>query len=170
MMAVEHYYLMAQYNQWMNQKLYQLCATIPDEERKKDRGAFFQSIHGTLDHILYGDKVWMGRFRQQPFSANINQWLYENFEELKQERERMDHEILEWTKQLSPDWLASNFEYKSKLYGKTKIIPAWILVSHLFNHQTHHRGQLTTLLTQLGYDYGSTDLPWMPALDEMNRE
>lgn len=169
MMAIEHYYLMAQYNQWMNQKLYQLCATIPDEERKKDRGAFFPSVHGTLDHILCGNKVWMGCLQQEPFAGNINQRLYDDFEALKQEREEMDRQILEWTNQLSPDWLASNFEYQSNLYGKTKIIPTWILVTHFFNYQTHHRGQLTTLLSQLGYDYGSTDLPWMPALDEFNQ-
>lgn len=158
---------MAQYNQWMNQRLYKLCATIPEEERKKERGAFFKSIHGTLDHLLYGDKAWLSRFVNQPFSGNIKELLYTNFEELRQEREKTDQQIIEWTQQLSSEWLAAPFEFYSRAYQKNRTLPAWTLVVHLFNHQTHHRGQLTTLLNQLGYDYGITDLPWMPCLDEI---
>jgi uncharacterized damage-inducible protein DinB len=59
---LSYYQLMADYNHWMNQKLYAICAEIPDEKRKEDLGAFFQSIHGTLNHLLYGDRAWMGRF------------------------------------------------------------------------------------------------------------
>jgi uncharacterized damage-inducible protein DinB len=157
--------LMAQYNQWMNQKLYAICAEIPDEERKQDRGAFFKSIHGTLNHLLEGDRIWVGRFTGKPLSSRkLGEELYSDFEQLRQEREQFDQEILDWAKTLSAEWLAQPFEYTSKVDGKTRTLPTWVLVTHLFNHQTHHRGQLTTLLSQMGHDPDVTDLPWLPSL------
>jgi len=153
---------MATYNQWMNQKLYAICAEIPDVERKRDRGAFFKSIHGTLDHLLYGDRAWLGRFTNQPFATKgIGQELHSDFAELRQDRETCDREIIVWAETVSQSWLEQSFEYTSNVDGKTRVLPTWVLVTHLFNHQTHHRGQLTTLLSQLGYDPGVTDLPWL---------
>ncbi|HEY9699911.1 MAG TPA: DinB family protein [Trichocoleus sp.] len=157
------YILLAEYNQWMNQKLYAVCAEIPDEKRKEDLGAFFKSIHGTLNHLLFGDRVWLGRFTGQPFAANVGQELYADFAELRQERVQTDQQIYDWATQLSLDWLNQPFEYTSNIDRKTRILPNWVLVTHLFNHQTHHRGQLTTLLSQLGHDLGVTDIPWMPS-------
>ena len=82
-----HFELMARYNQWMNAKLYQICADIPDSDRKRDLGAFFKSIHGTLNHLLYGDKAWMGRFTGRPFTVTlIGQALCNDFEQLQAER------------------------------------------------------------------------------------
>lgn len=161
-----HFELLARYNQWMNEKLYQVCAEIPDQKRKEDLGAFFQSIHGTLNHLLYGDKAWMGRFTGHPYSITvIGQDLYDNFEELREERIKTDQEILEWSNSLSVEWLESPFEYTSNVDQKTRVLPTWILVTHLFNHQIHHRGQLTTLIKQLGYEPGITDFPWLPELE-----
>jgi len=160
-----HFELLARYNQWMNEKLYQVCAEIPDQKRKEDLGAFFQSIHGTLNHLLYGDKAWMGRFTGHPYSITvIGQNLYEDFEKLREERIKTDQNIIEWSRSLSTDWLTSPFEYTSNVDQKTRVLPTWILVTHLFNHQTHHRGQVTTLIKQLGYEPGVTDLPWLPEL------
>jgi uncharacterized damage-inducible protein DinB len=157
-----YYELMADYNHWMNQKLYAICAEIPDEKRKENLGAFFKSIHGTLNHLLYGDRAWMGRFIGISFSGNqMGQDLYENFDELRLERNITDQQIIAWAKTLSSEWLAQSFEYTSNVDGKTRILPTWVLVTHMFNHQTHHRGQLTTLLSQLGYDPSVTDLPFM---------
>lgn len=155
---------MAEYNQWMNQKLYRICAEIPDEIRKQDRGAFFKSVHGTLNHLLFGDRIWMGRFIDKPFVAKIGDELCSDFAQLQQEREITDRQILEWAQQLSSEWLEQPFTYRSGVDGKMRTMPAWVLVTHMFNHQTHHRGQLTTLLSQLGYDPGVTDLPWLPSL------
>jgi uncharacterized damage-inducible protein DinB len=76
----------------------------------------------------------------------------------------MDRRILDWTRQLAPERLAEPFAYTSLSDRKTRTRPFWVLVVHLFNHQTHHRGQLTTLLSQLGHDYGTTDLPYLPGL------
>ncbi|NJL39426.1 MAG: damage-inducible protein DinB [Leptolyngbyaceae cyanobacterium SM1_4_3] len=163
--------LMSRYNHWVNQKLYAICAEIPDEERKQDRGAFFKSIHGTLNHLLYGDRVWMGRFTEKPFSSpGMGRDLHSDFEQLRQEREQVDQEILAWANDLSAEWLAQPFNYTSGIDRKTRTLPTWVLVTHLFNHQTHHRGQLTTLLSQMGHDLGVTDLPWMPEPDVVNQQ
>ena len=165
------YQLMAEYNCWMNQNIYQVCESIPDEQRKQDRGAFFKSIHGTFNHLLYGDKVWMGRFTNQPFSGtSLSQELYADFAELRAEREQTDQQILDWSKTLDPDWLSQRFEYVSQSDQKRRVMPAWILVTHLFNHQTHHRGQVTTLIKQLGYEPGVTDIPWMPGVSGLGSE
>ena len=160
-----HFGLIADYNQWMNSKLYALCASLSDEERKRDRGAFFKSIHGTLNHLLYGDLAWMSRFTGQPPEVpSLGVELFSDFESMRRERVRLDVEILSWAKALSPEWLSRPIMYSSKVDGRTRTRPAWVLVVHLFNHQTHHRGQLTTLLTQAGIDPGVTDLPWLPSL------
>jgi uncharacterized damage-inducible protein DinB len=160
-----YYETMAEYNHWMNQKLYGICALIPDEKRREDLGAFFKSIHGTLNHLLFGDRAWMGRFIGEPFTAKIGQELYANFDELRQQQELTDTQIIEWSKNISPEWLNQPFQYTSGVDGKTRILPVWVLVTHMFNHETHHRGQLTALLSQLGYNPGVTDLPFLPCLN-----
>ncbi|MBD0336601.1 MAG: damage-inducible protein DinB [Cyanobacteria bacterium Co-bin13] len=163
MITPDYCFALATYNQWMNGRLYEVCAAIPDETRKQDQGAFFGSVHGTLNHLLYGDRIWLARFQEKPSSLPpIGQNLYENFDDLRCHREAMDQEILSWAAALSEAWLAQPFQYTSSVDDKTRVLPAWVLVTHLFNHQTHHRGQLTTLLSQLGYDYGATDIPWLP--------
>ncbi len=157
---------MAEYNQWMNQKLYAICAEIPDAQRREDRGAFFRSIHGTLNHLLVGDRIWMGRFTQTPFTARVSEELYHEFAELQEQRQITDLQILTWTKQLTPDWLEQSLTYKSVIGDITRTLACWLLVTHMFNHQTHHRGQLTTLLNQMGHDPGVTDLPGLPSLTQ----
>lgn len=157
---------MAEYNQWMNQRLYEVCGALKDEERKRDRGAFFGSVHGTLNHLLYGDRAWLGRFTGSPASLPpLGQDLYADFEELRRQRDLTDQALLLWANQLSESWLAQPLEYTSGVDAKTRRLPVWLLVTHLFNHQTHHRGQVTTLLSQMGHDLGVTDLPWLPTLN-----
>jgi len=162
MSDVENYRLLARYNQWINQRLYACCAQLPDADRKRDLRAFFKSIHGTLNHNLLGDKVWLGRFVGAPFKVeSLSQELYADFDALRAERAALDERILAWTARLTPDWLAADFTYR-RGNGATISAPGWVLASHFFNHQTHHRGQLTTLLTQLGVDPGDTDLLFVP--------
>jgi uncharacterized damage-inducible protein DinB len=88
--------------------------------------------------------------------------LYSDFEELRKEREKMDQQIIEWSKTLTPEWLDSEMTYTSKVDNKSRTMPNWAAVTQLFNHQTHHRGQITTLIKQLGKDPGPTDVPWLP--------
>ena len=132
---------------------------------EKTRGAFFKSIHGTLNHLLVADRVWMGRFLHQLFVAKLDQELYSDFAELWKARQQTDQAIIDWVKTLEPNWLEQPFTYSSLTGNRTITRPAWLLLTHLFNHQTHHRGQLTTLLSQMGYDSGVTDLPYLPGLE-----
>ncbi|MBD2578979.1 DinB family protein [Oscillatoria sp. FACHB-1406] len=161
--AAAHSQLMAQYNQWMNSRLYELCATLPDTELRKERGAFFKSIYATLNHIAYGDLAFLSRFTGNPSVVpEPGDDLFGTFDLLRVQRAALDRRILVWSEALSPAWLAESLTYTSKIDGKTRTVPKWILVAHMFNHQTHHRGQVTTLLSQMGLDIGSTDIPFMP--------
>ena len=154
---------MARYNEWMNRRLYALCAGIDDAERRRDRGAFFGSIHRSLDHIVYADLAFLSRFTGDPERVpELGPTLYEDFGALRAARAALDANLLEWTATLTDPWLAQDLTYASKVDGVTRTVPRWILVAHVFNHQTHHRGQVTTLLSQMGLDVGSTDLPFMP--------
>jgi uncharacterized damage-inducible protein DinB len=159
--------LMAAYNQWQNQAVYAAAAKLSDEVRKQDRGGFFKSIHGTLNHIMWGDSLWFARFVDEPLISNpIGEELYADFAEMAAARAALDARILAWAQTVSPEWLQESVTWSSKLYGFTQTIPRWVQVQHFFNHQTHHRGQVGTLLTQCGVDVGITDIPMLPLLHE----
>ena len=162
-MNPELYQTFARYNQWMNEKLYAACAALSDDQRKENCGAFFGSLHSTLNHLLFGDRAWMKRFTGRAYMLKpIGEDIHDDFGDLKTARRDMDKEISEWAAGLTEDWLAQSVEWKSGVDGATRKQPRWRLASHMFNHQTHHRGQATTLLSQRGIDIGSTDLPFMP--------
>lgn len=164
-MNAEQAKAMAEYNKWMNEKLYRFCADIPDDELKRDRGAFFKSIHGTLNHILLGDKVWFGRFTGAPFRPQaFDQILHENFVDLRKEREELDNGICKWAAGLTSGKLDSRFQFTSMASPLPRTCPLWAAVAHFYNHQTHHRGQITTLLSQSNIDIGVTDLMGLPGL------
>lgn len=157
--------LLAQYNTWMNGKLYAACAALSDDERKRDRGAFFRSVHGTLNHLLLADSIWMGRFEGKPFAfKSLDQELCASFDELRTRRGEMDERIERWARGLTGAALAAKLEFTSAITKRTHAPTLWRVVMHFFNHQTHHRGQLTTLLSQARVDYGTTDLFLMPGL------
>jgi uncharacterized damage-inducible protein DinB len=155
---------LARYNRWMNDKLYARVATLSEEERKRDCGAFFKSIHGTLNHLLLADRVWLARFTgahvpdgfMAPGIRTLDQELYGDFDELRRERARTDDDIAAWVASLTEERLGENLVIVRR--GKTQESPLWWSVVHVFNHQTHHRGQITTLLSQQGHDIGVTDL------------
>lgn len=164
-MRPEQARVMASYNRWMNERLYDVCAKIPDNERKQDRRAFFGSIHGTLNHLLLGDKIWLGRFEGKPFQArSLDAELYEDFFELRAERKVTDERIDTWAAGLTDERLSGKLHFTSVVNPASRTSDLWVAVANFFNHQTHHRGQLTTLLSQIGKDYGVTDLMWMPGL------
>ena len=166
MKPLEHARLSARYNRWMNRNLYECSAKLTDAERKKDMGAFFKSIHGTLNHLLVGDNIWMGRFQGRPFPAkSLDQELHADFGGLRAAREAMDQRILDWVGTLTDDALAGELHYTSIVNPAPRVIAMDIAILHFFNHQTHHRGQVTTLLFQSGIDPGVTDLMWMAGQD-----
>jgi uncharacterized damage-inducible protein DinB len=165
MMSPEWLGALARYNRWMNAKLYGLCATLSDEARKRDSGAFFKSIHGTFNHILLADRVWLARligvavpsgFMGPQGIRSLDQELYADFEELRRERARTDDELSTWVSELTHERLAAPVAFMRR--GQQVECPLWWTVAHVFNHQTHHRGQITTLLMQQGHDPGVTDL------------
>ncbi len=164
--AIDTFLTLARYNRWMNERLYAVCAEIPDAERKRDRGAFFKSIHGTLNHLLLGDKLWMGRFVDRPFSVDgLDQELYADFDALRAERSRMDEEILEFTASLDDAALDADLRFTTIVNPDEHVFALRHVLLHFFNHQTHHRGQLTTLIKQAGHEPGVTDLMWLPGVE-----
>ncbi|TJZ73811.1 DinB family protein [Chitiniphilus eburneus] len=161
--------LQACYNRWMNQRLFDVCGALDDTTRRSDLGAFFKSVHGTLEHLIWADTMWLARFTAAPLpegtSIQIDDWPA-----LCAERQALDARIETWTDGLSESWLAAPFTFRSVMTGVERTQPGWALVIHFFNHQIHHRGQLTTLLAQLGVDFGVTDLPALPELNDASRQ
>jgi uncharacterized damage-inducible protein DinB len=164
----EYCRIMSRYNHWMNERLYAVCAGLPDAERKRDRGAFFGSIHGTLNHLLWGDRMWMGRIAGPECTyPSFGADMFADFHELKRERAATDRAMLDWGHGVSAEWLDAPLQYASRVDAKKRRLPGGVAAMHMFNHGTHHRGQLTTLLKQAGVDPGITDLPWMPGIAEV---
>ncbi|HET9579316.1 MAG TPA: DinB family protein [Usitatibacter sp.] len=162
MIDAEYARTMARYNRWMNERLYECCARLADQERKRDAGAFFKSIHGTLNHLLLADRVWMGRFTGTTFRVkSLADELYADFAELRTERAKTDDAIDAWAATLTDAKLRGELAYTSIVNPEPRRYPLGLAVTHFFNHQTHHRGQLTTLLMQQGIDPGVTDLIWL---------
>jgi uncharacterized damage-inducible protein DinB len=152
---------MAEYNAEMNRRLYGAAARLSDVERRKPRGAFWGSIHGTLTHILWGDRQWMSRFDAWPKPATpIKQSasMIDDFATLTTEREKADVDISRWANKVDDAWLAEDLTWFSGAADREVRAPLRLLVTHFFNHQTHHRGQVHAMLTAAGQKTGDTDL------------
>jgi uncharacterized damage-inducible protein DinB len=148
MPARSRYTMFAAYNAWANARLYAAAATLGDADYRADRGAFFKSVHGTLNHILVGDRIWMSRFTgtgEAP--ARLNVVLYEDFAELRDARRKEDERISAYVAGLSDNALAGRFRYTPITNPRTFEQPLAPALDHFFNHQTHHRGQAHCLLT-----------------------
>lgn len=165
-----HINLAAEYNQWMNNNLYQVVAQLDDEAFNAPKGAFFGSIAGTLNHIMVADIIWLMRFNRHstgfsslhslndfPQPKALSSILYADVESLYQARQTLDMMIIGLCAEISHIDLNTTLVYqntKGQLFNKT----LGYLLQHFFNHQTHHRGQVTTLLSQMDLDVGATDL------------
>ncbi len=158
-LSLSTYAAQARYNRWMNETLYAVAAKLSGEERRRDLGAFFRSVHRTLNHLLLADRIWLARFGVVPAPkvSGLADELYDDFETLRAERAKTDADLERWVTTLTVDALTAPITYKN-MRGQEATHPLWFAVSHLFNHQTHHRGQVTTLLMQLGHDPGLTDM------------
>jgi len=153
---------LARYNRWMNEKLYATAALMTDEDRKSDKGAFFGSLHNTLNHILWADHAWLNRLAGCSYDLpRIGTPLFDDFNDLHSARTETDAFIIGWANEITGDWLKSEVEWTAGADKITRQQPRWLLITHMFNHQTHHRGQATTLISQAGLDVGVTDLPRM---------
>ena len=162
--------LYADYNRLMNRRIMAAAGRLDPIEIAADRGAFFKSVLGTLNHILVGDIIWLQRFLAHPPSAAalayidslerpaaLDTILHREFDALRRARERVDEVIIDWIAALSEADLDDRLAYRN-MAGRAQNKPVASLISHLFLHQVHHRGQATTLLSQAGVDFGDTDL------------
>lgn len=156
---------MARYNRWQNGNLYGVAEPLGDAERRRDRGAFFGSIHATLSHLLWADRIWMSRLAGMPrpeggIPESVS--LYSDWNELKRTRATFDAVMVDWADGLDVASLDGELTWYSGAINAELRKPIWLLVTHMFNHQTHHRGQVHCMLTQAGGKPGDTDLPLMP--------
>jgi uncharacterized damage-inducible protein DinB len=155
----------ARYNAWQNASIYGAAATLSEAERRRDRGAFFGSIHATLSHLLWGDTVWMSRFDDwdRPEVGIAGSVDFEpDWARLVQRRGEADARIRDWAGRVTPEWFAGDRTWYSGVLGRDVTKPAGYCVAHFFNHQTHHRGQVHAMLTAAGARPGDTDLFAMP--------
>ena len=171
----DNYRFLAKYNRWINQRLYHACEALGDAQRKRECGVFFGSIHRTLNHLIVGDQVWLRRFAQcgldngvtltslnravldLPPGSQLDTVLFDDWQALRAKREQLDAAIEAWVAEMPEGYPQFTLSY-SNSKGVARAHPAWQAMTHFFNHQTHHRGQATTLLTQAGVDIGVTDL------------
>ncbi len=162
--------LMSTYNQWMNDKLYNAAAELPAGEFEAERGAFFGSLAGTLHHLVLGDTIWLQRFaahsvlyqsldpvRAIPPPTFLSQQVSPPIAELLKQRLMLDGVITSWVGELRDEHLDQPLQY-TRLNGERYAKRFGSVLLHFFNHQTHHRGQASTLLFQAGIDIGPTDL------------
>lgn len=170
MSRTNHICLMATYNEWMNAKVYEAARKLPDEALSANRKAFFGSVLGTMNHLVVGDTTWLKRFashpakhaslepiRGLPVPERLDQILFTDIRDLSGHRQWLDGIITAWAHSISESDLDHVLHY-ANLKGVAVDKNFFSLVMHFFNHQTHHRGQITTLLSQAGIDVGVTDL------------
>ncbi|WXL26551.1 DinB family protein [Ectopseudomonas mendocina] len=170
MNSIEHLKLLAEYNQWMNQKLYTSASQLSEEQLKADQGAFFGSLFGTLNHLAVADTIWLKRIAYHPACATLLSELtnipapnrldtlfYTDLRALQEYRVWLDRLIIRFVDDLPVEVLNDEMSY-ANMKGIQSTRNLYALLTHVFNHQTHHRGQATTLLYQMGIDPGSTDL------------
>lgn len=146
----ERYRMFAAYNAWANDRLYQAAAKLSDVDYRADRGAFFKSVHGTLNHLLVADHLWMRRFTGSgEVPSRLDAILYEDFSELREARRAEDARISRYAGGLDEATLALEFSYRTVTNPMTVTQPLAPALDHFFNHQTHHRGQAHCLLTMI---------------------
>jgi uncharacterized damage-inducible protein DinB len=154
-----HFEMMAAYNAWANARLYDAAHALPDGDYRRDLGAAFRSLHGTLNHVVVADVIWLSRFRDRPNPPwRLDHIAHDHPRELRARRDALDRDILGFVGALSEAQLDGEFEYLTVTRPekvRQKLAPA---LAHLFNHQAHHRGQCHAMLTCLTGQAPALDL------------
>ena len=159
MTTIINFQLLANFNTWANTKIFSSCMELDDSEYKKDRGAFFSSIHGTLNHSLVVDRAYISRIEGKDHSLkSLDQILYENLFQLEEARKKEDKHLVDLVNSLSEESIHKEITYKGFETGITTYTINLILIT-LFNHQTHHRGQVHNMLSQAGIQPPQIDIP-----------
>ena len=165
MRPTDPYPTLARFNRWVNRRHYAQLAALDDAERKRDRRAFFGSIHNTLNHLLVVDQLWLDRLEGRSNEIRgLNEVPHEDFDALREARERMDERIIQYVDGLDAAALSRPLRYKF-ISGTAAETPLYLLLVTLFNHQTHHRGQVHALMTQAGLRPPDSDV--IDFLDEV---
>ncbi len=165
MISIEYLRMMARYNAWQNNAVYGAADRLGDAARRQDRGAFFGSIQATLSHLLWADRIWMSRFTDfdpPPGGIETSPTLYQDWDVMMEARPALDAFITDWADHLDPTWLVGDLIWHSSILRKASTKSKAMVVMHVFNHQTHHRGQVHAMLTAAGADTSATDLVVMP--------
>ncbi len=165
MISASYLQQMAGYNHRQNQSLYREADLLSEEQRREDRGVFFGSIHRTLCHILTADQIWMSRFDNWDMpdvrGGKSPDWIT-GWAELKDVRQASDDRLPQWGERIKDTDLQGDLTWQSGIAGEDDSAPTWALVTHMFNHQTHHRGQVHGMLTGFGMVPDETDFEFMP--------
>ena len=155
-----HVQMFAGYNAWANHRLHAACALLDEDDYKRDRGAFFGSIHGTLNHLIVTDRMWLARLRGETLPPHgLDAVIFNDLATLRAARTHEDAALSAHVSGLTDDQLAATFRWTRKSDGSQVVQPTWAMLAHIFNHQTHHRGQVHGLLSQAGIEPPSLDLP-----------
>lgn len=157
---------MARYNRWQNRNLIAAADGLDDAERRRDRGAFFGSIFATLNHLLWADALWLHRFTGSPAPEGATPAdslrASADWADYRRRRAERDAAIQAWADGLTAADLAAEVSYYSAAAHRQIAKPLAFIAVHMFNHQTHHRGQVHAMLTAAGARPGDTDLPFLP--------
>ncbi|MEM8793786.1 MAG: DinB family protein [Pseudomonadota bacterium] len=154
-----HFRMMAAYNAWANARLYTAAQVMSDEQFRADLGAFFGSVMATLNHIMVADLLWLARFRGQPSPPlTLDQILHEDLNELTAARKVLDEDICRFVESVSEEALEDDFTYRTASTNQEITQNMGSALSHVFNHQTHHRGQVHAMLTRVTGDAPALDL------------
>lgn len=166
MITAEYVLTMARYNAWQNKQISPVVQAMDEDSLTQDRGAFFGSIFATLNHLLWADQIWMSRFctdvsapnvsgtESTEFCPTIGDWAAERF--------RLDGRIRIWAQTLKNVDLCGDLTWHSGVLGRSTSTALSVCVTHMFNHQTHHRGQVHTMLTAAGVEAPVSDLIFLP--------
>jgi len=143
-----HFQMLARYNRIANERLFEKCAQLDAAEYRRQRQGSFGSIHGLLNHILLGDRIWMTRFEGGGHATPpLDAVLFDDFSDLRPARRDQDARIEEFFARLPEGFFGRTFHYLNN-QGLQYVEEAGVAVSHFFNHQTHHRGQVHVMLSQ----------------------
>ena len=160
---LRHFQMLARYNRIANERLYEACAQLSDEEYRRQRRGSFGSIHALLNHLLLGDRIWMSRFEGGgKTTPPLNTVLYDDFAPLRAARVKEDERIESFFQGVGPEFLTRGLQYVNSK-GKDRNDDAAMAVAHFFNHQTHHRGQVHVMLAQTPVQAPALDLHWLIA-------
>jgi uncharacterized damage-inducible protein DinB len=166
--GMRHFSLMARFNDWVNRQLYDKVATLDDDAYRADSGIFFGSIHRTLNHLLVVDRLWLGRITGADRGIrSLDQILFEDFPSLRAAREEEDRGLITLLDEMPDETIESLVRFSTIKRDRHFEARIRDLLSGMFNHQTHHRGQIYAVLQQRGMALPDIDLPFfLPEIGE----